>query len=55
MPSMSYCKFENTVLDLIPCRDAIINNEKQTNEYEINARKELIEICKEIAEHCKDN
>lgn len=55
MPSMSYCKFENTVIDLIACRDAIIDNEKQTNDYEIEARKQLIEICNEITEHCKNN
>jgi hypothetical protein len=52
MPSMSYCKFENTVTNLRACRDSIIENEELTSEYEIRAKKRLIELCKEIAEYC---
>jgi hypothetical protein len=47
MGNMSYCRFRNTLQDLLDCQkhlwDEIENPDEQA------ARKKLIKICKEIA------
>jgi len=52
---MSYCRFRNTLLDLIDCKDAIdggdINN---LGREEKNAFVDLIMLCKEISDGFED-
>ena len=50
MANMSYCKFRNTLEDLRDCYDAI-NDEIKEEEFE--AKKQLIELCKIIAEEAE--
>jgi len=50
MSNMSYCRFENTVLDLIDCRNAIEEPDEELSFREENAKRELIEICREIVD-----
>ena len=45
---MSYCRFENTLSDLRDCYRNIDNTDLSRTE--IAARKNLIELCKLIAE-----
>lgn len=49
MSNMSYCRFENTLRDLEDCSEHL--DDTDLNEYEARARKKLIELCREIAEH----
>lgn len=51
MANMSYCRFENTARDLQDCYDNL--HDKLTSEYEISARKRLIEICALILDECE--
>ena len=46
MPSMSYCRFENTLNDLEICAEHI--NDELGSEREQDARKRLVEICQQI-------
>ncbi len=55
MANMSYCRFENTLNDLIDCRNAMGESSpeellEEASDYEKRAYYELIEVCKEIAE-----
>jgi hypothetical protein len=45
--NMSYCRFENTLRDL---RDCYMHWDKPEGKWEESARKELKQLCKEIAE-----
>lgn len=47
MGNMSYCRFRNTLPDLIDCQEHLIENLEKEEE---KARTELIQICREIAE-----
>ena len=50
--NMSYCRFQNTVLDLADCMDALeeINYDlTKLSADEEQAARRLIEICQEIA------
>lgn len=47
MPSMSYCRFRNTLEDLKACADSF---EDITSPDELKAAKKLIEVCQGIAE-----
>ncbi len=51
--NMSYCRFENTVRDLQDCLSNISQTEDLSRR-EAAARKELIELCIEIAEMYPD-
>lgn len=56
MSNMSYCQFENTVSDLMNCRDALDGSNLKdlivdASEYERPCIKSLIDLCKEIAEN----
>ena len=47
--NMSYCRFENTVNDMIDC----INNmelDEHASDYEKRARKRFVELCAQVAE-----
>lgn len=53
MANMSYCRFQNTYLDLIDCSNNL--GDKNLSDSEKNARKNLIELCKEMVEHFEFN
>lgn len=45
---MSYCRFQNTLTDLIDCQE---NMDEELSDEEKDSRDEMIKICKEIAEN----
>ena len=50
---MSYCRFENTVNDMIDC----INNmdiSESASTYEKRARKTFVELCAQVAEQYRE-
>ena len=52
MSNMSYCRFENTLLDLRDCRDALISIDgdlDQLSDTEKRAAQRLIDVCRDIA------
>ena len=53
MPNMSYCRFENTMRDLRDCLNHI-NNEAENN-YDEEARWEMIQLFTEVAEEFDGN
>lgn len=61
MPSMSYCRFENTVLDLQAClndlEEALDEGktlqefiDSRSSEYESRAVMRLIDLCQQVAD-----
>ena len=49
MPNMSYCRFENTVMDMRDCIHAIEEGDTdELSSYEVNALKEFKELGDEI-------
>lgn len=48
MSNMSYCRFQNTLGDLQDCAEAI--HDTDLSEEEKQARKELIDLCRDIVE-----
>lgn len=56
MGNMSYCRFENTYLDLLDCQEALVGAgsirtlEQNANEYEKKYIRRLVALCKEIAD-----
>jgi len=46
MANMSYCRFQNTLGDLQDCQEHMYDENLSSEEEE--ARKELIEVCREI-------
>ena len=53
MPNMSYCRFRNTYLDLIDCSNNL--NDKDLSFEEKMAKKNLLELCKEMIEDYEFN
>lgn len=53
MPNMSYCRFRNTYLDLIDCSNNL--NDKDMSFEEKMAKKNLLELCKEMIEDLEFN
>lgn len=55
---MSYCRFQNTLLDLQDCEGALqegFNTEDtELSHEEKRAMKNLIELCREISENYED-
>jgi hypothetical protein len=51
MANMSAFRFENTLTDLIDCYNHI--NDELDSKKEIESRKQLIEVCKDIIEEYK--
>ncbi len=45
--NMSYCRFQNTLIDLIDCEDNLPNQDLSKDEAEAFA--DLVELCKIIA------
>ncbi len=51
MSNMHYCRFENTLDDLIDCYDAMLEEDmNELSENEKKAKEQLIKICKKIIE-----
>ena len=50
---MSYCRFRNTYLDLIDCSNNL--NDKDMSFEEKMAKKNLLELCKEMIEEYEFN
>jgi len=48
MPNMSYCRFQNTLLDLYDCADYITDN--TLSKEEEKAREKLVDLCRSIVE-----
>jgi hypothetical protein len=48
MPSMDYCKFENTCLDMAQCLEHLKNNRPLPTEYELRGYTRLLEYCKDF-------
>lgn len=49
---MSYCRFRNTLSDLEDCYEHI--DDEDLDEEEKEARKQMIELCKNIASDYED-
>lgn len=47
MANMSYCRFQNTLIDLVDCLE---NIDEEVSKHEEHARNELIATCVEILE-----
>jgi len=52
MPNMSYCRFENTLADLLDCQAALLDDDLSDDEKK--ARRRLIRVCREIADEAAD-
>jgi hypothetical protein len=52
MANMSYCRFQNTYIDLRDCFDNMGSND--LSEREFRYRNLMIEMCIEIAKGCED-
>ena len=52
MTNMNYCRFENTVTDLLDCEDFV--GDRNLSDDENKQRIHLIEICRRIAEQFVD-
>ena len=52
MPNMSYCRFENTVLDMNDCLNAIEYREvNNLSDYELRALKDFLELGQAILDN----
>ena len=49
MPNMSYCRFENTVMDMKDCINAIEEGDTdELSSYEVNALSQFLDLAREI-------
>ena len=48
MPSMDYCKFENTAIDMANCVEHLENNRPLPTDYELRGYNRLLEYCKDF-------
>ena len=55
MSNMSYCRFENTLSDMQDCFDALKEGDKKLSESELEAKKELIQLCREFLEEVDEH
>jgi hypothetical protein len=46
--NMSYCRFENTLMDLRDCEEHLYDSDLSENE--VRARSKLVDLCAQIAE-----
>lgn len=53
MSNMSYCRFQNTLLDLRDCHEVMFEEDELSLE-EVRARRQLIELCHDIAQDAED-
>lgn len=55
MANMSYCRFQNTVMDLQDCYDSLhemLDDDEMAEDLsseELRAKKRLIQLCKDIS------
>ena len=52
MSNMSYCRFQNTVQDLMDCRDAFDDIHSKDEE---RAAKQLVKICADIVQNWSED
>lgn len=52
MANMSYCKFRNTLYDLVECYEQM--DDKELSLEEEKSRAKLVKLCKKIAEEYSD-
>ncbi len=50
MSNMSYCRFQNTLIDLQDCKENM--NDSDLSPEEESAQLDLIHLCCDIAENC---
>ena len=50
MSNLSYCRFRNTVSDLIDCEENLFDELDDNSE--IRARERIIKVCHSIAQQC---
>lgn len=48
MPSMDYCKFENTCIDMARCVEHLEDNRHLPTDYELQGYNRLLEYCKDF-------
>lgn len=53
MPSMDYCKFENTCTDMARCVQHLQENRPLPTHYELGGYNRLLEYCKDFIEASK--
>lgn len=53
MSNMSYCRFRNTLTDLLDCEDYLLDND-DVSEEEARARSNLIMAAARITKHFTD-
>lgn len=53
MSNMGYCRFENTLPDLMDCYEHI--NDDDLSDREIKSRRRLLELCALIASEYEDD
>jgi len=54
--NMPYCRFRNTLEDLMDCRNQMTYGEGEVlSDEEKKAKKDLIELCKEIADDYRED
>jgi hypothetical protein len=56
MSNMSYCRFHNTLADLLDCEDALSEmlDLSELSVAEQKSAKRLIQVCRRIADNCED-
>ena len=54
MPNMSYCRFQNTFQDLRDCSQHLWDSDEEIGYDEAKARRNLVELCRDIVEECGD-
>jgi len=55
MANMSYCRFENTYLDLKDCYKAMRNGTDDLSENEKEFHNQMLELCKKIVNDFGEN
>lgn len=54
MPSMDYCKFENTAIDMARCVEHVQDDRRLPSSREVAAFKRLVSYCEEFLEYAED-
>ena len=52
MPNMSYCRFQNTFIDLMDCYSNMNDDDLSISEWK--ARKNIINVCKVIIDEYEE-
>ena len=51
MSNMSYCRFENTLKDLLDCYENLDDPTLEQSKTELVSREQLIDLCRKIVYH----